>query len=80
MTNLNFYVEMVVGSPPLSELRKKYAKGIIRTLTKNQKYEVNGESPKLDEVYQKMINFKVLGDQARSGHQIETIIKSIVAK
>lgn len=80
MANMDFYVSMIIGSDPLSELRKKYVRGIIRAVSKNQKYEVNGESPKLDEIYDKMSSFKVLSDQAKSRHQIETIIRSIVAK
>lgn len=80
MTNLDFYVEMIHGSTPLSDLRKKYARGIIRAISKNYKYTPNGESPKLDKVYDKMVSFKILNDQAKSKHQIETIIKGIVAK
>jgi len=80
MANMDFYVSMIIGSPPLSELRERYVRGIIRAVSKNQKYECNGETPKLDEIYEKMVSFKVLSDQAKSRHQIETIIRSIVAK
>lgn len=80
MTNIEFYVSMIIGSLPLSELRKTYAKNIIKVITKNKYYDVNGESPTLDKVYAQLIGYKVKTDQAKSASQLETIIRGIDGK
>ena len=64
----------------MSELREQYARGIIRTMSKNQMYSKNGENKKLDKIYDELVSYKVKEDQAKSISQLKTLIEGIHGK
>lgn len=73
-----FYVDMIRGSEIGSDLRKRYAASIIRTITRNRfYYPLAGESPHLDKIYSQLVNFEVKTDRAKNASQLLTVIKEI---
>lgn len=78
MQLMEFYADMVRGSEPLSDLRRRYAANIIRTITRNRwYYPLAGENPKLDNIFTQLIEFKVKTDRAKNQSQLLTLIKEI---
>jgi len=80
MTTLEFFIDMIRGSTPMTELRERYARGIIRSMSKNQTYSKNGENKKLDKIYDELVSYKVKDDQAKSISQLKTLLESINGK
>lgn len=64
----------------MSELREKYARGIIRAMSENQTYSKNGENKKLDKIYDELVTYRLKDDQAKSVSQLKTLLESINGK
>lgn len=77
MTNEDFYINMIMGSAPNSDLRKEWVKGIIRVLVGYQMYERNGENPKLDKIYDELVKINVKYTQEKGKSQVRTLLKKV---
>ena len=78
MQLMEFYADMIRGSEPLRDLRKRYAANIIRTITRNRfYYPLAGESPKLDKIYTQLVEFSIKRDREKNKQQLLTLIKEI---
>ena len=77
MTNEDFYINMIMGSAPNSDLRKEWVKGIIRVLVGYQLYERDGENPKLDKIYDELVKIDVKYTQEKGKSQVRTLLKKV---
>lgn len=78
MQLIEFYADMISGSIPLTDLRKRHAANIIRTMTRNRfYYPLAGENAKLDKIYTQLVEFIVKTDRAKNRSQLLSLIKEI---
>lgn len=77
MTNEDFFIDMVRGSPTNSDLRKEWVRGIIRTMSGYQHYECDGENPRLDKIYNELIKLDVKYNQEKGKSQVRTLLKKV---
>ena len=78
MQLIEFYADMVTGSEPNTDLRKRHVANIIRTITKNRwYYPLSGEQPKLDKLYTQLCEYKIKRDMAKNRSQLVTLILEV---
>jgi len=78
MQLIEFYADMITASELGSDLRKRHAANIIRTITRNRwYYPLSGEQPKLDKLYNELVNYKIKRNMAKNRSQLITLIKEV---
>lgn len=78
MQLLEFYADMITGSEINSDIRKRHAANIIRTVTRNRwYYPLSGEQPKLDKLYTQLVEYKINRSMAKNRSQLLTLIKEV---